>query len=306
MIKFVLSALIAMHISIPVAKDLSLSYNLKVGDRFELRQKTTQKIVQTIMGMDQSGSNTYDGTIAMRVVAAESGTMRMEARMVKLKSHMKNFLNETDIDSEGDMENSSNKIVHAMMNRPFFVTISKSGAVEKVEDVANLWAGVDELDVSQDEKDNVKKTIGQMINESSFKNGLGQAFLTYAGKPVKLQEVWTTQSGIPADFPVRSDNNWHVESASSSHAVVHGEGIFRTTDKDKVVLLPGEMKAKVDLSGNQKVNGTASTKSGLPEKVLIDAKLSGIILLLAGGMLPIDVEVPIDIETHTEYSFVKK
>lgn len=303
MLKSALLLVIAMQICLPAAKDISLAYNLKVGDRFELRQKTDQKIVQTIMGMNQTGNNTYDGKIGMRVVSIDGSRIRIEAKMVHLKSHMKNFLNETNVDTEGDMSDASNKIVGAMMNRPFFVTISKSGTVEKVEEVENLWAGVDKLDVSDEEKSKVKATIGQMINESSFKNGLGQAFLTYAGKPVQPKETWTTQSGIPADFPVRSDNTWFVETATSSQAVVNGDGIFSTTDKEKMVALPGDLKARVNLSGNQKVNASATLKTGLPEKVTIDAKLSGIFLLLAGGLLPMDMEVPITIETHTDYTF---
>jgi len=306
MIKSVLSLIVALHLTLPVAKDISLAYNLKVGDQFELRQKTDQKVVQTIMGMEQTGNNTYDGTIHMRVVSSESDRMRIEAKMTHLKSHIKNFLNENDMDSDGDVEVPSNKIVRAMMNRQFFVTISKSGEIEKVENVENLWAGIDDLDVSDEDKEQVKKSMGQMIKESSFKNGLGQAFLTYAGKPVQLKETWTTESGIPTDFPVRANNTWFVESATSSSAVVNGDGIFKTTDKEKIVTLPGDMKARVNLSGTQKVKGTTTIKTGLPEKVAIDGKLSGIILLLAGGLLPMDIEVPISIETHTDYTFSKK
>lgn len=306
MIKSVFSLVIAIHLTLPIAKDISLLYHLKVGERFELRQKTDQKVVQTIMGMDQTGSNTYDGTIDMRVVSNESDQIRIEAKLTHLKTHMKNFLNETNMDSDGDATNSANKIVRAMMNRPFFVTVSKFGKIEKVENVENVWAGIDNLDVSEDDRKKVKASIGQMINESSFRNGLGQAFLMYAAKPVQLQETWTTESGIPADFPVLASNTWFVESEVAGHAIVNGEGIFKTTDKDKIVTLPGDMKAKVNLSGVQKVNGTTTIKTGLPEKVAIEGKLSGKILLLAGGLLPMDIEVPISIETHTDYTFIMK
>jgi len=289
-----------------VAKDISLTYSLKVGDEFTLNQKTDQKVVQTIMGMNQTGNTTYEGTMDMRVASTESSRIRLESKMTHLKTHIKNFLNETMLDSDGDMSVSSNKIVRAMMNRSFFITLSKSGSIEKVENVDNLWAGLDKLDVSDDEKTKVKGAIGQLINDNSFKNGLGQAFLIYAGKPVQLKESWKTESGIPGGFPVSSDNLWMLESTTSSHAVVSGAGTFRTIDKDKVVALPGDLKAKVDLAGNQKVNGLATLKSGLPDKVTVEVQLSGKILLLAGGMLPMDVELPTVIETHIDYTFLRK
>lgn len=285
-------------------KDISLAYKLRVGDQFELRQKTEQKIVQTIMGMEQTGNNHYDGTIAMRVISSQSGSYRIEAKMIRLKSHLKNFMNEIYLDSDGDTQNASNQIVTSMMNRPFYVTISQTGVIEKVENVDNLWAGIDKLNVSEEEKKKVKASIGQMINESSFKNGLGQAFLSYPTTPVQLQESWNTQSGIPADFPVKSDNKWVVETATSSQAVVRGDGVFKTTDKEKIVSLPGEFRAKVDLSGTQQVKGTTTLKTGLPVAVRIDGKMTGTILLLAGGFLPMDVQVPINIETQTDYTFV--
>ena len=289
-----------------VVKDISLGYSLKVGDEFTLNQKTDQKVVQTIMGMNQTGNTTYEGTMEMRVTSTESGRIRLEAKMTHLKTHIRNFLNETMLDSDGDTGVPSNKIVRAMMNRAFFLTLSKSGSIEKVENVENLWAGLDKLDVADDEKTKVKAAIGQLINDTSFKNGLGQAFLIYAGKPVQLKESWKTESGIPGGFPVASDNVWMLESITSSHAVVNGSGTFRTTDKDQVVALPGDLKARVDLSGNQKVNGLATLKSGLPDKVTVEVQLSGKILLLAGGMLPIDVELPTVIETHIDYTFVRK
>lgn len=298
--------LIIALLGVPVAKDISLSYDLRENDRFELRQKTEQKVVQTIMGMNQTGNNAYDGIIDMRVVSVQSGSIRLEAKMTRLKSQMKNFMNEVNMDSEGNPAESSTKILRAMLNKPFFITMTRSGVIEKVENVDNLWSDVDKLELSESDKAKVKATIGQMINESSFKNGLGQAFLTYAPKPVQLKETWTTQSGIPADFPVRVDNKWLIESATSSHAVVSGDGVFHTTDKDKVVLLPGDMKAKVNLSGTQKVTGNASIRTGLPDKVGIEGRMSGTILLLAGGLLPMDVEVPINIETNTSYTFARK
>lgn len=304
MLKAAIALLLALSLEFP-AKDISLVYRLRVGDQFELRQKTEQKIVQTIMGMDQTGNNHYDGTIAMRVISSQSGSYRIEAKMTHLKSHLKNFMNEISLDSDGDAQNVSNRIARSMMNRTFYVTISQTGVIEKVENVDNLWAGIDELDVSGEEKQKVKASIGQMINESSFKNGLGQAFLSYPTKSVQLQESWNTQSGIPADFPVKADNKWVVESATSSEAVVRGDGIFKTTDKEKIVSLPGEFRAKVDLSGTQQVKGTTTLKTGLPAAVRLDGKMTGTILLLAGGLLPMDVQVPINIETQTDYTFVK-
>jgi len=287
------------------AKDLLLQYNLRKGEVFEVKQHTEQKIVQTIMGMDQTGNNTHEGTMVMSVLSVNEKTTRLEARMTHLKSHLKNFMNEVTLDSDGSEEEESTRIMKAMMNKPFYVTLSATG-VEKVEGVDKLWDSVEKLDLPDEDKRKVKAAIGQMINDASLKNGLSQAFLTYADKAVAPSETWVSQSEIPADFPVVAENKWFVESATSSQAVIKGEGVFKTTDKTKVVKLPGDLKATVDLAGTQKVNGTATIKTGLPGKVTVDANLSGIIVLLAGGLLPMDVEVPISIDTHTVYTFARK
>ncbi|MGC3948207.1 MAG: DUF6263 family protein [Chryseolinea sp.] len=307
MLNNILILIVSMHLSLPIGKEVALAYNLKVGDRFELRQKTEQKIIQTIMGMDQTGNNAYDGTIEMKVVSVDADHIRLEAKMTHLKSHIKNFMNEMLVDSDGDAGESANKIIRGMMNREFYVTISRTGTVEKVEGVENLWAGIDKVDATEDEKKQLKSSMGQMINESSFRNGLGQAFIPYSTKPVQPGDQWATQNGIPASFPVVTDIKWLLESTTSSHAVVKGDGVFKTTDKDKVITLPGvDMKAKVDLGGDQKISATTTTRSGLPDKVGVDAKMSGVMLLLAGGLLPMDMEVPITIQTHTDFTFIRK
>jgi hypothetical protein len=306
MVKSLSLLLVFLQVFATGRDEIALAYNFKTGDTFSLQQKTEQVVKQTIMGMQQTGNNAYDGTIAFRVISTTDEGARLEARMVTLKSRMKNILNEVNMDSEGPADNSSSKILRAMMNRPFFVTISKFGTITKVEDVDNLWTGVNALDIADDEKQKVKTSIGQMINESSFRNGLGQAFLTYPSKPVQLQEKWLTNAGIPADFPVRSDNVWFVETMSAGNATIKGDGTFKTTDREKIVALPGDLKAKVNLAGSQHVTSTVTVRTGVPERVAIQSKLEGTLLLLAGGLLPMDVEVPIAIETQTTYSFVRK
>ncbi len=290
----------------PAKETVTLAYAFKTGDAFVLEQITRQTVVQTIMGMEQTGENRYDGTIGFRVISVTGNQAKLEAKLSKLKSHIKNVISETDMDSEGDQRESANKIVKSMMNRPFYVTVSIRGEVEKVEGVDNLWKGFDDLDISTDDKKKLKPMISQMINESAFRNGLGQAFIPYPGRKIGAGDTWTSQNGIPADFPVRADNTWKIDRMERSRVSLAGKGNFQTTDTEKVVILPGGMKAKVNLTGSQQVSATPALKTGFSEAIGIEAALNGKIKLLAGGILPMDVEVPITITTRTDYKFTKK
>jgi hypothetical protein len=78
-------------------------------------------------------------------------------------------------------------------------------------------------------------------------------------------------------------------------ASVNADGIFTTADKEKTIELPNGFKAKVDLNGAQQMKSTVNVKTGWANDLLLHAEMKGKMLLLAGGMLPMDVEVPMEI-----------
>jgi hypothetical protein len=66
------------------------------------------------------------------------------------------------------------------------------------------------------------------------------------------------------------------------------------------------MKAKMDLQGKQATKNTINAKTGWPNTVETLSELKGKMILLAGGPIPEDMEVPMEIVTESKTTITKK
>lgn len=285
---------------------VKLEYKFKVGEEYTMDQITNQTMKQTIMGSEQAGENHYSGSMILKIVSLTSTGARIETQFLSLKNTSKNLMGETIMDSEGTEDNVQNKVFKAMMKKPFHITMTRLGKVEKVEGADNLWSDMGNLGIDQTTLAALKQSLGQMLGENSLKSSFEQALIVYPDKKVKVGETWTSQNGFPMDFPILVDNTWTLAEATSSSALVNANGVFTTTDKTKTISLPGGFKATVDLTGTQNLKASVNVKSGWPNNLNINSELKGKMILLAGGMLPQDMEVPMEIKTETTFKISKR
>jgi hypothetical protein len=285
---------------------VKLEYNLKVGDVYEMQQQTNQNIKQTIMGMDQNGTSEYSGTMLMKVKSTTSDNSELETQFVKLRNSSKTLMGDNTMDSEGDQENPQNKVFKSMMNKTFTIILKKDGTIEKVSGTENLWADVDKLGLEEATVKAMREAMEQFMSESSLRKSLGQSMVRYSDKKEKVGDTWTSKSDFPMDFPIEINNVWKLSSHSGSTATVDANGVYTTIDADRIVTLPGGFKAKVNLAGTQIVNAVVKDKSGWSDLTSIQSNLKGKMILQAGGMIPTDMEIPMEITTKTSYTMVKK
>ncbi len=283
-----------------------LEYTFHPGDEYTMTQNTSQTIKQFVMGAEQHGENVYAGEIALRVTELTKSGARLEAQFIKLRNISKSIMGDLTMDSEGTDETVQNRVFKALMRKSFFIVLNKSGRVEYVEGEENLWSGISAIGLDIDEETPLKMALNQMLSNSALKNNVEQAMVYYTDKQVKPGDTWNSKNEFPMDFPIQVENSWSLVNLTTSRANVKANGIYATTDRDRVLTLPNGMKAKVDLGGTQLMEATVSTKTGWPIALKIFSNLTGKMVLLAGGMLPMDMDIPMEVLTETEYTIVKK
>ena len=285
---------------------VKLEYVFKVGDEFVLSQSTKQTLRQTIMGTEQKGENEYAGDMRLKVKEVTSNGATIEMQFVKLKSRSVTVLGEVLMNSEGDAEQVQNKMLKAMMNKPFTVTANKFGEIVNVEGAENLWSDMSSINLDDRDAATAKQTLEQFMDNSALKSNIEQAMVRYSESKVKEGDKWNSMTELPMDFPIKVDNSWSLISLSGGTAKVNADGIFTTTDKERTIELPNGIKAKVDLNGAQQLKSTVNVKTGWATDLLIHSELKGRMILLAGGMLPENMDVPMEIVTDTTYKITKK
>ncbi len=301
--RFIILAIVAFGFTVAPA-GLKIEYTFKVGDQYTWEQSTKQTIKQSVMGMEQVVDNQYVGAFQLRVTELTKTGAKIEASYTKLKNATKSPMGETVMDSDGSQETTENKVFKALTNKPFFIFMDKRGQIEKLEGVDNLWSGLGELGLDDATQNAMKQSLQQFMSESSLKSTFEQVLITYPEKSVAKGDAWSHTTEMPMNMSVK--NTWSVAEVSASTADLTGDGVYTTSDSDKTMDLPGGLKAKTALSGKQAMKSKIDVKSGWPTKMDILSELKGTMTLLAGGMIPEDMEVPMEIVSETTYTITKK
>jgi hypothetical protein len=304
-IRFLIFTLFAFAFTLPPA-DVKIQYEFKIGDEYTWVQTTKQTIKQSVMGTEQIVDNVYEGAFSLKVVALTSTGAKIETQFTRLKNSTKSPMGSSEMDSEGATESMENKVFKSMVNKSFFVFMNRRGQIEKLEGTDNLWSGFSSLGLDEAREKAMKQALDQVAGESSLKANLEQVLVAYPDKKLKQGESWKTSGSLPMNFPVTLENTWNIDQLSATEANLSGDGVYFTNDKAKTIELPGGFKAKADLAGKQAMKSKVNVKSGWPTKLDVLSELKGKMIILAGGMIPEDMDIPMEILTETSYVITKK
>jgi hypothetical protein len=305
-VKFIFLLVLGTAFTFPAA-DLKLEYSFKVGDQYNWVQSTKQSIKQTIPGMGEMTMDVNtEGTILLKVVETTTNGAKVEAQYSKLKVVSKTPMGDVNMDSESQETDNQTKVTKSIMGKTFYFFLTKRGIVEKVEGTDNLYSGLNDLGLDEAALASVKQALQQTLGASSLKGNLEMALVNYPENKVKAGDSWKHSTGLPMNFPVRIDNTWNLKKIEGSVATVDADGKIVTTDKDQTTALPNGLKSKMDLTGQQASVGKVNAKTGWPTEIKILSEIKGKMILLAGGMIPEDMEVPMVITTESTFTIEKK
>lgn len=304
----ILTFIVCVCASFSPVPDVTLQYKFKAGEVYEYVQLSKQNAIQTLPGMgEMKMDGTLGGTMLLKIKSVDTnGSARIESQYTKLKMATNNFMMSMSMDSEGSQEEDGNKIIKSLTGKTFFFTLTKNGEVEEVEGVENLYSGLGSLGLDEGVVTKTRKALQQTINDKSVKTLLENGLVSYPDNAVKAGDSWKTSSVQAINFPMSIDNTWSLKNSDDKIANISCEGTLTTIDKEKVNNLINGMKSKSDLNGTQKMNGQVDLKSGWPKEVKILSDLKGKLTLLAGGLIPQDMEVPMTVKIETNYTIVKK
>jgi hypothetical protein len=286
------------------AKEVKLEYIFKVGDVHEWIQTTKQTITQTIPGAGEMSVNiSLDGAMQLKVVELTGTGAKVETTYSKIKMLMKMPapMGEVTMDSEGADDSMQNKLMKTMTKKPFYIFMNKQGVIEKVEGTENLYSGISELGMEPAAADQAKQSLQQAMSEQSIKASIEMSLMQYSAGKVKTGDTWKNTVSTALNFPMQINNTWTFEKLEGTIASIASDGIVVTTDKDKTTTING-MQAKVDLNGRQMTKGTVDLKSGWPSKMEVISEIKGKMTLLAGGMIPEDTDVPMEILSESTFT----
>jgi hypothetical protein len=274
--------------------EVQLKYQFKPNDQFSWVQFKKQSVKQTIMGMEHEMHNNMHGEYLLKVLEVTSGSARIEAQFMKLKTTSKSIVGNMILDSEGAPELTETKLVRTVIGKPFYVTIDETGDVRKIEDAKNVTAGLGDVPVEGQTQEIMVSVLKQFLSEPALKANFKEIFIEYPATPLKLGDKWKTHHQPGMSFPIMLENTWSISEILPANINLAGDGVITTTDKEALMEFAG-IKVKSDLSGKQTVKTVVNLKTGWPSKQDATAELKGTMKFAAGGMVPADMDVPVQV-----------
>jgi hypothetical protein len=301
-----LLAFVLIICSFSEIKETKLEYTFKVGDQYDYVQTAKQSTKQEIPGMGEMKTDVnMDATMHFNILEVSAGVAKIEAAYTKFKMETSNPMANVKLDTDGADDNMQNKLVKAMMNKPFTFTITKAGKIEKFEGVENIYSGLGTLGLDANMLTQIKQGFQQTFSESSMRALLESGLVQYPDKKVKEGDTWSTTGELIMNFAGKLDNNWTLKKIEGDATSVEADGSISTTDPERVFNM-GMVKMKSNLSGRQVMAGKTNINTGWPTEVKVLWELKGVTKLLAGGMIPQDMDVPTEIAQEATYTITKK
>lgn len=285
---------------------VKLNYTFKAGESYEWTQQAKQTVKQQINGTEQAIESNVNSTLHFKVANITATGARIEIEYKKLNLSSSGFMGNVTMDSEGAQDNPHNKIMKSMTGKKFYFTMSKQGAVENVEGVEALWSDFSTLGMDENTQAIMKQTMETSFGPEAFRGSIETSLLYYPETSVKPGSTWSHETAGTMNFPLKVQSTWKLINHTASKAEIETTGVIITTDKNKEVPIPGGLKSTFDLNGSQSGKGTVNTANGWPNAFTVTSSLKGTMTLLAGGMIPADMEVPMEINSETTYSIVKQ
>lgn len=289
----IFSCLIFSGMKIPEG-EVILTCQFKPNDQFTWVQFKKQSVKQTIMGMDHEMHNNMHGEYLLKVIEVTAGSARIEAQFIRLKTTSKSIVGNMILDSEGAPELTETKLVRTVIGKTFYVTIDESGDVRKIEGAKNVTAGLEDVPVEGQTQEIMVSVLRQFLSEPALKANFKEIFIGYPATPLKQGDKWKTRHQPGMSFPIMLENTWSIAEILPANITLNGDGVITTTDKESFIEFAG-IKVKSDLSGKQTVKTSINLKTGWPSKQDATAELRGTMKFAAGGLVPADMDVPVEV-----------
>jgi hypothetical protein len=133
----------------------------------------------SVMSTEQNTENQYQSEVLVKVAEVTPTGARLEATYTKLKNMTQSPMGENLMDSHGAADKMETKIFQSILNRPFFIIITKTGTVEKIEGADNLWGGFKDLEIDDQKKKVILESLEMMLGEGALKSNFQSAFIPY-------------------------------------------------------------------------------------------------------------------------------
>jgi len=252
-----------------VSAQTKLSYNLKVGDHFIVKQVANQDIVQDMNGQKHEMTNLLEGDFTFIVEHVSDSLYELKFKFDRFKMVSTSNLvgeiisvNTNDAIKDDDIEA---KIFSQLVNVDLAMSMYKNGKIKSIKGSNELISSMVNAvgDVDEFTKKVMKESMKSEFSNESLAMSFEQMTYIYPNSMVTIGDAWENNF----EGELSSKNTWTLDNIRTNEIIITGESTvnFLNEDADVEMNLKGDMTSNVITSketGFVKTMTTISTVKG--------------------------------------------
>ncbi|AMR31790.1 hypothetical protein A0256_10345 [Mucilaginibacter sp. PAMC 26640] len=213
-----------------------------------------------------------------KVISIKDTVYEMELAYRKVGMKMQIGDKTMDFNSDGAKEDLFSKLMMGMMNKPFLMTMSKTGRVLAIKHIDTLYSTMFNTlpTLSDAQKTQFKAQMQKAFGEKSIKGKIQDAFVIYPKMDLSPKTTWVTQTTIETGFAsVNTRMTYMLDNVDTDNYLVSGNAVI-VSNKTEVPTFKESNGITMRLTD---VTGTAAAKLKINRKTgwITETKVTKII-----------------------------
>jgi len=285
-------------------KKFTLQYVFKEGDSFRLISKAEQQISQEIPQMGKVDvKNTTDGAFLFKVKSVTDGVAACEVSYEYMKVVTENpMVGTVTMDSKADDGSPMNDMMKGFTEGTFTLNLHPNGTVSDIEGIEEVFENaVGALSgMNPQQSAAIKSQVSGQFGPEALSANIEGALVHYTDEKVDKGSSWTSSIDIAGGIYGTTTSNWTINDVSGDDVQIGVAGAFKS-DFEREMEVNGLKGAKFKISGTQIGTFSVNKSTGWIKGSEIEVKMSGTLDIPAGGMVPQDMSIPMEINSQTQY-----
>ncbi|MGN6248497.1 MAG: DUF6263 family protein, partial [Ginsengibacter sp.] len=277
------------------SQNFSLGLNLVKGATYEHIQNMKSDIIENVNGQEIKTQLTVYGKTGYLVEGFSGENYKIKVTYESLKMTIQNGDHTVSFNSEKkDSENVLSAVLSQMVNKSFYLTLTKKGKVEEVHGLDSIFAHLLDRfpDLPAAQKSQFESQMKNAYGEKSMKSAIELITSVFPDRAVKKGDKWNANIHLESGFAGNETSVYELKGISDSTFLIEGTGTVKTEDKDAYIQSNG-MPLKYNLKGTSISNIEIDKKTGWIVNAEIDQKVDGTIDIKDNPKLPGGMLVPI-------------
>ncbi len=281
------------------AQKVRPALNLTRGNTYYMISSATSAMVQSLNGQENKINLTIAASMAFKVLDKADTVYKMEVSYQWLNMKIQMADNTIDIDSKKtDPNDIPSSIIAAMVNKPFNISLTKTGKVLAVENIEKMISGIfdgfPQIDTAK--KQQIKTQFMQSFGPAAFKGSIETATAIFPNGPVAKNDRWTVNTKLesPAKATVRM--SYQLTDILNDLYQIHGEGTM-ATDKDAKPMQINGLSISYNLTGTTIADIKADKATGWLKEVKLKQAMKGDMQIPDGPTVPGGMTIPMTFAT---------